>query len=228
MPIKPLPAELLEYASTLFASEDATLAALTQGAQDAGMPKDWEISPEVGRMFQLLCQAIGARKALEFGTLAGHSASWLARGLPADGKVISIEINPEYAAATRVQLAKLGFGDKVEIRVGAALAMLPELEREVTSPGGTPFDVIFLDADKAHYPEFLDWSVRVLRPGGLLFADNVLHSGSWGGQTLLDPASDDPRILAIREFNRCLATHPQFTSVLIPMRAGVAVGLFCP
>ncbi len=225
---QPLPAELLEYAGNLFAPEDADLAALTRAAQEADMPKGWEITPDVGRLFQVFCQAIGARKVVEFGTFAGHSALWLSRALPEDGKVISIEFNPEYAARAREQLAKLGVGHKVEIRVGAAREKLPELEREVTAAGGTPLDAIFLDADKAHYPEFLDWSVRVLRPGGLLFADNVLHSGSWGGQTLLDPASDDPRILAIREFNRRLASHPHFTSILIPMRAGIAVGLFRP
>jgi len=90
---------------------------------------------------------------------------------------------------------------------------------------GELYDVIFLDADKAHYPEFLDWTERALRPGGVLFADNVLTSESWGSQTLLDPAADDPRILAIREFNRRLATHPGFLSLIIPIRAGIAVGL---
>ena len=90
------------------------------------------------------------------------------------------------------------------------------------------FDVIFLDADKAHYPEFLDWSVRVLRPGGLLLADNVLRSSSWHGQTLLDPTADDPRILAIREFNRRLAADPRFTAIIIPMRAGIAAAVFQP
>ena len=101
------------------------------------------------------------------------------------------------------------------------------LEREVRQDG-TPFDVIFLDADKAHYPEFLDWSVHVLRPGGLLLADNVLRSESWNGQTLLDPAADDPRILAICKFNRRLASDPRFTSIIIPMRAGIAATVFQP
>ena len=212
--------ELQNYARDLFAPPDPALDALTEAAQAFGMPFGWEISPDVGRLFQLLCQAIGAKKVLEFGTLAGHSAFWFARSLPSDGKVISVEINPDYAGFARKQIARMGVGEKVEIRVGGCLEMLPELEQDA------PFDVIFLDADKAHYPEFLDWSVRVLRPGGLLLADNVLRSGSWNGQTLLDPASDDPRILAIRVFNERLAKHPQFTSLIVPMRAGVAVGLY--
>src|SRR5262249_36430961 len=103
----------------------------------------------------------------------------------------------------------------------------PDLEREVTAPGGQKFDAIFLDAAKARYPEFLDWAMRVLRPGGLLFADNVLRSG-WNGQTLLGRDSDDPRIIAIREFNRRLACHPDFAAIIVPVRAGVAVGLYQP
>jgi predicted O-methyltransferase YrrM len=222
MSVQPFPTELVEYVRDLFAPEDAELRALRQAASEAGMPVGWEISPDVGRLFQVLCRAVGARRVVEFGTLAGYSALWLARALPEDGQVISVELSAEYAAFAREELAKTAAGTRVEVRVGAALEALPELEREA------PFDAIFLDADKAHYPEFLDWSVRVLRPGGLLLADNVLRSDSWKGQTLLDPASDDPRILAIREFNRRLATDPRFTALIIPIRAGIAAAIFHP
>ncbi|HLK59821.1 MAG TPA: O-methyltransferase [Chthonomonadaceae bacterium] len=216
----PMPLDLLDYSRTLFAPPDPLLDTLTEEAHAFGMPVGWEITPDVGRLFQLLCRAVGAKRVLEFGTLAGHSAYWFARTLPTDGKVISIEINPDYAEFARQHLAKMGVSEQVEVRIGGCFEMLPALERDA------PFDVIFLDADKARYPEFLEWSVRVLRPGGLLLADNVLRSGSWNGQTLLDPASDDPRILAIRRFNQQLAQHPHFTSLIVPMRAGVAVGLF--
>jgi len=219
--------ELVAYARDLFAPEDASLLALTRAAQAFGMPPDWEISPDVGRLFQVLCKAIGARKVLEFGTLAGHSALWLARALPADGKVISIEMNPDYAAFARRQLAMTDVSGKVDIRVSAARDALPALSQEVHERQ-EPFDAIFLDADKAHYSEFLAWSVGVLRPGGLLLADNVLKCGSWNGRTLLDPLADDPRILGIREFNRQLASDPRFTSIIIPMRAGIAAALYLP
>ena len=220
----PIGVELVDYARDLFAPEDDTLRALTQAAKAFGMPPDWEISPDVGRLFQVLCRATGALRVVEFGTLAGHSALWLARALPADGKVISIELNPAYAAFAREQLAQTEVGYKIDIREGAALDMLSSLTEEAHTNG--LFDVIFLDADKAHYPEFLDWSVTVLRPNGLLLADNVLRSSSWNGQTLLDPNANDPRILAISEFNRRLAAHPQFTATIIPIRAGIAAAIF--
>jgi caffeoyl-CoA O-methyltransferase len=223
----PITGDLVDYIRDLFAPEDPELQAITRAAGEFGMPVDWQVSPDVGRLFQLLCRAVGARRVVEFGTFAGYSALWFARALPADGRVISIELSPEYAALAREQLAKTQAGAKVEVRIGAALDMLPALEREVREHGA-PFDVIFLDADKAHYPEFLDWSTRVVRPGGVLLADNVLQSTSWKGQTLLDPASDDPRIIAIREFNQRLAADPRFTSLIIPMRAGIAAAVFHP
>lgn len=223
----PMPLELLEYVHGLFAPEDADFASLTRVAAEFGMPTGWEISSDVGRLFQVLCRAVGAKRVVEFGTLAGHSALWFARALPSDGKVISIEANAAYADFARQQLGQRTGGEKVEVRDGGARDWLARLEAE-TQADGQKFDVVFLDADKAHYPEFLDWSVRVLRPGGLLLADNVLRADSWNGQTLLDPAADDPRILAIRIFNERLAAHPQFTSMIVPLRAGIAVGTFQP
>src|SRR5213080_2610504 len=139
----PFSPELVEYVRDLFAPEDAELQALRQAAGEFGMPVGWEISPDVGRLFELLCRAVGARRVIEFGTLAGYSALWFARALPADGRVISIELNPEYAAFAREQLAKTEAGAKVEVRVGAALEALPALESEVRERD-TPFDVIFL------------------------------------------------------------------------------------
>lgn len=223
----PVTPELVDYVRDLFAPEDYVLEELLRKAKEFGMPTGWEISPDVGRLFQVLCTAVGARRVLEFGTLAGYSALWLARALPANGTVVSLEMNPDYAAFARDQLAQTEAGKRVEVRVGGAFESLPALEREVRETG-LFYDVIFLDADKARYPAFLDWSVHVLRPRGLLLADNVLSSGSWNGQTLLDPAADDPRILAIREFNRRLATHPLFTAIIVPMRAGIAAAVYRP
>ncbi len=223
----PVPGELLAYIQETFAPETEALRTLTAAARTAGMPEGWEITPDVGRLFQVLCRAIGARRVLEFGTLAGHSAWWLAMALPEGGKVVSVEINPEWAEAARRALDEVGVGMKVEVRLGAVQELLETLEREVRERH-MPYDAVFLDTDKARYPELLEWSTRVLRPGGLLLADNVLRSSSWKGQTLLDPLADDPRILAIRRFNRILAEHPHFTSMILPLRAGVAVGVYEP
>ncbi len=225
--LNPVPAELLAYVQETFAPETEALRTLTEAARRAGMPEGWEISPDVGRTIQVLCRAVGARRVLEFGTLAGHSAWWLATALPEDGKVVSIEINADWAEAARAALNAVGVGGKVDVRVGAAREMLEPLEREVRDKA-LSFDIVFLDTDKAYYPELLEWAVRVLRPGGLLLADNVLRSSSWKGQTLLDPQADDPRILAIRRFNRLLAEHPHFTATILPLRAGVAVGVYEP
>src|SRR5215212_7114990 len=142
----PITPDLVDYVRDLFAPEDAALQAMTRAAGEAGMPVDWQVSSDVGRLFQLLCRAVGARRVLEFGTFAGYSALWFARALPADGRVISIEASREYAAFAREQLARTDAGAKVEVRVGAALEMLALLEREVRETG-EPFDVIFLDAD---------------------------------------------------------------------------------
>lgn len=224
---EPVPSELLAYVQETFAPETEALCILTAAAERAGMPAGWEITPDVGRLFQVLCRSVGARRVLEFGTLAGHSAWWLATALPADGQVVSIEIDPAWAAAARAALAEVGVGAKVDVRVGAVREILEPLEREVLAEQRR-YDAIFLDADKAYYPELLEWSTRVLRPGGLLLADNVLRSGSWNGQTLLNPDADDPRILAIRRFNCLLAEHPHFTATIIPIRAGIAVGVYRP
>ncbi len=224
---EPISIELIDYVRDLFAPEDETFKQITSAAHTAGMPVGWEISPDVGRLFQMLCVLTNAKRVLEFGTFAGHSALWFARALPEDGKVISIEINPEYAAFAKSRLQMAGVGHKVEVREQPALEAMVDVKADVLA-GGDRYDVIFLDTEKAYYPRFLQWAPSVLRPGGLLLADNVLRSPSWKGQALLDPAADDARIIAIREFNQKLAEHPSFTSTIIPMRAGVAVGVYRP
>jgi predicted O-methyltransferase YrrM len=221
----PIPLDLLDYVRDLFAPEDAALRQMTESLRENSMPEGWEISRDVGQFFRLICRLIGAKRVIEFGTLAGHSAYWLAQALPEDGTVISIELNTEWAKVAQNNLNRAGVGEKVEIRLGAAQEMTGALAEEVARTG-QKYDAIFLDAAKAHYPEFLVWAEEVLRPGGVLFADNVLRSDSWKGQTLLDPKSDDPRILAIRRFNQMLAEHPRFTGTIVPLRAGVAMGVY--
>ena len=218
------PADLIRYASELFVPDDELLRHFTEEAAAAGLPQDWEISPDVGRLFQLLCRAINAKRVIECGTLAGHSALWFTRGIPTEGHVTSIEIEPRYAELARKNLEYAGVSSKVTVVEGAVAEVLAELANEAEATGQL-YDVLFLDADKPRYLEFMAHAERLLRPGGLLLADNVLRSGTWN---VLTGDQDNPRTESIRQFNRSLATHPSFTSLILPMRAGMAVALYNP
>jgi caffeoyl-CoA O-methyltransferase len=201
-----------EYICGLFAPEDALLVSLREESDRSGLPPI-AISPDAGRLLQVLVAAAGVRRALEVGTLGGYSAIWLARALPADGSLLTLERDPVHAAFARRQLVRAGLGDRVEVREGQALELLAALD-------GERFDLVFLDADKAPLPTYLEWALRLLRPGGLVVADNALRAGR-----VLDPTADDPDTAGVREFNRRLATDPRLTAVLVPTHDGVAVGV---
>ena len=201
-----------DYLAALFAPEDATLLALREEADRSGLPPI-SISPDEGRLLQVLLRAVGARRVLEVGTLGGYSAIWMARALPPDGKLLSLEIEPNHAEFARRHLARAGVADRVEVRVGRALDLLPALD-------GERFDAIFLDADKEPLPTYFEWALRLLRPGGLLIADNAL----WGGR-VLDDRVDDDATRAVREFNRRLATDPRVTGIVVPTHDGVGIGV---
>jgi caffeoyl-CoA O-methyltransferase len=162
---------------------------------------------------QVLLTAIGARRVLEVGTLGGYSAIWMARALPADGELLSIEIEPKHAEFARRYVERAGLNERVEIRVGRALDVLPSLD-------GERFDAVFIDADKEPMPTYFDWAIRLLRPGGLVIADNTL----WGGK-VFDDAEHDEKTKAVREFNRRMATDPRILSILVPTHDGVAIGV---
>jgi predicted O-methyltransferase YrrM len=201
-----------DYLAALFAPEDATLLALREEADRSGLPPI-SISPDEGRLLQVLLRAVGARRVLEVGTLGGYSAIWMARALPPGGSLLTLEIDPGYAEFARRHLARAGVGDRVEVRVGRALDLLPALD-------GERFDAVFLDADKEPLPTYFDWALRLLRPGGLLIADNAL----WGGR-VLDDRVDDEATRAVREFNRRLATDPRVTGIVVPTHDGVGIGV---
>ena len=201
-----------EYVASVFASEDGVLLALREDADRAGLPPT-AISPDTGRLLQVLLRAIGARRVLEVGTLGGYSAMWMARALPADGRIISLESDPRHADFARAHLTAAGLGVQVEIRVGQALQLLPALDGEL-------FDLVFLDADREPLPTYLEWSLRLVRSGGFIVADNAL-----GGGRVLDSAVTDEGTVAVREFNRRLAHDPRVTSILVPTHDGVVLGL---
>jgi len=201
-----------DYLAALFAPEDEALLALREEADRSGLPPI-AISPDEGRLLQVLLRAIGARRVLEVGTLGGYSAIWIARALPSGGTLLTLEIEPSHAEFARRYLARAGVAERVEVRVGRALDLLPALD-------GERFDAVFLDADKEPLPTYFEWSLRLLRPGGLLVADNAL----WGGR-VLDGRVDDDATRGVREFNRRLATDPRVTGIIVPTHDGVGIGV---
>ena len=207
--------EVNEYITGLFAQEDDLLLDLREEAARAGLPAI-SVPPETARFLQVLVRAAGASRVLEVGTLGGYSAIWMARAMKEGGSILSLEINPEHAAFARRYIDRAGLSQAIEVRVGAALQQLPTLD-------GEKFDIVFLDADKEPLPTYLDWALRLLRPGGLVIADNTLRGGK-----VVDPSADEPQLRAIREFNKKLASSSRVTGLVVPIGDGVAVGVVEP
>ena len=155
---------------------------------------------------QLLAEVVGARRVLEIGTLGGYSAINLARGMTEDGALISLEIDERHAEVARQNVEHAGLGEMVEIRGGDARELLAELVEE----NEEPFDLVFIDADKQSYPEYLEWAIRLSRPGSLILGDNTI----WGG-SVMDPQDNSTR--AIREFNEKLAKDPRLSAIVLPL-----------
>jgi caffeoyl-CoA O-methyltransferase len=197
--------EIDAYIEDLFEPSDEVLAAALRDSRRAGLPKI-NISPNQGRLLQLLAAMSGARRILEIGTLGGYSAIHLARALPDDGAMISLEIDEHHARVARNNIARAGLSDKVEIRVGDAHELLASL----TEDNEGPFDVIFIDADKEGYPDYLDASLRLVRPGSLILGDNTIRGG-----TVLDP--QEATAQATREFNERIATDPRLSGIVLPL-----------
>src|SRR5574341_1419524 len=151
------------YARALFAPEDEVLARIQPASAEQGMPQI-SIKADEGRMLQFLLKAVGARRVIEIGTLAGYSGTWIARALPPDGRLISLDNTPQHAEFARQTFASAGLSDRVEVRLGNAHDLLGKLATE------GPFDAIFIDANKDDYPAYLDWAVAHIRPGGLIMA----------------------------------------------------------
>ena len=215
MAASPDPAELQRYVEALFAPEDPLLEELREEIGRQGLPEIY-ISAEVGRALQLLLRAVGARRVLEVGTLGGYSAIWMARALPAGGTLVSLEVDPERAELARRFLHRAGLGAVAEVRVGDARALLPELA--AAEPGS--FDAVFIDADKEGYVQYLRHARTLVRPGGLILADNAF----WSGRVLEEePESEGTR--GVQAFNRALADADGLTATILPVRDGLAVAV---
>ena len=193
------------YIEGLFAQPDPALEGTLRRSHRAGLP-EIHVSPNEGRLLQLLAETAGARRVLEVGTLGGYSTIHLARALPEDGSLISLELHERYAKIARENLAEAGLVDNVEVRVGDARKLLADM----VEAGAEPFDLTFIDADKVSYPEYLEWALRLSRPGSLILADNVIRGGS-----VLDPEDESAR--ATREFNETLAKDVRLSALILPL-----------
>lgn len=183
--------------------EDEALRASVGAAEEAGLPAI-QVSPPQGKLLQLLVRLVGAKKVLEFGTLGGYSAILMARALPEDGRLITLEAKPEYAEVARRSIEEAGVGERVEVRVGPALEALPSLEEAGT------FDFVFIDADKVNTPNYFTWALDHLRPGGLIVADNVVRDG-----TLADATAADEATKAQRRLHEMLASEDRVSATTI-------------
>jgi predicted O-methyltransferase YrrM len=187
-----------EYITQMLVPPDPVLDAALKASDAAGLPAI-QVTPNQGKLLHLLARLQGARKVLEIGTLGGYSTIWLARALPADGRLISLEADPRYAEVARANIARAGLAAMVDLRVGRALETLPQIAAE----GGGAFDVTFIDADKQSIPEYFRFARKLSSRGSLIIVDNVVRDGR-----VIDSASPDPDIQGIRRFNRLLAAEP--------------------
>jgi len=205
MPTDDIFIQVDRYIDDLFAPEDAALTGALERSRAGGLP-DIQVSAGQGKFLYLMAKLVGARRILELGTLAGYSTIWLARALPADGKLITLEYDPHHAEVARANVVAAGLGDKVEVVVGAALDTLPG----VIDRADGPFDLVFVDADKANYPNYFNQIMRGVRSGSLILGDNVIRRGG-----VLDPATKDINAAGARAFNALIATDPRLEAVVL-------------
>jgi predicted O-methyltransferase YrrM len=193
------------YITDLLVPPDQVLEAVLTSAEAAQLPPIG-VAPNQGKLLMLLAQLLSARNILEIGTLAGYSAIWLARALPADGRLITLEADPVHAELARANFVRAGFADVIELRLGQALETLPHLLAE----GRGPFDLIFIDADKRHSADYFNWALKLARRGSLIVIDNVVRDG-----TVLNEGSSSPEIGGIRRLFATMAAEARVSATAI-------------
>jgi caffeoyl-CoA O-methyltransferase len=196
-----------QYISNLLGYEDEALQAATHSLSEANMPAI-SVSPNQGKLLQVFAMLVNAKNILELGTLAGYSTIWMARALPKDGKLITLEADPKHAEVAKQNIARAGLAKQVDIRVGKALDILPQLQAE----GVGPFDMIFIDADKPPYAEYFQWALRLSRPGTLIVADNVIREGK-----VLADAPANEMVAGAQRFNNFLGASDAVTATIVQM-----------
>jgi predicted O-methyltransferase YrrM len=194
-----------DYVVTRLGLSDASLAATLERSDEAGLPKI-NVAPNQGKLLELLARSHGARRILEIGTLGGYSTIWMARALPSDGVLVTLELSPVHAEVARTNLEGAGVASKVEVRVGPAADTL----RAMIDERVEPFDFIFIDADKEGYPEYFALSMQLSRPGTVMVADNVVRNGA-----VADPTSADERVRAVQQFFDDVAAEPRVDATAV-------------
>ncbi len=196
-----------KYIEHLFNPHDEALAQNLQNAQAADLPTI-NVSPNEGKLLYLIAKMAGAKRVLEIGTLGGYSTTWLARALPADGKVITLELDQKHAEVARGNLDRAGVANRVEVRVGRAVDSL----RKMIDQHAAPFDLIFIDADKPSYMEYLDLSLHLSHTGTVILADNLIRNGR-----VIDNRPTDEAARSAKAFNDSLAAHLRLESIILPI-----------
>ena len=191
------------YLQDLLLGKDPVQAETLTASAIGGLP-DIAVSPLQGAMLELLARATGARRILEIGTLGGYSTVWLARALPSDGELVTCEFDPHHAAVARANISAAGFADRVTVVVGPASQTLAAMDAD------TPFDIVFIDANKDDYPSYLEQALRLTRSGSLIIADNVVRQGQ-----IADPTITNPFVVGARHYLEGLAARPQLRSTVL-------------
>jgi len=193
------------YLTDTLVGPDEALARALRASREAGLP-DIHVAPNQGKLIAMLARIHGARRILEIGTLGGYSTIWLARALPQGGSLVTLEVDPHHAEVARQNLEGAGVADRVEIRIGRAAETLAAM----AGVGEAPFDFIFIDADKPSNPVYLDYAVRLARPGALIVVDNVVRNGA-----VADTDSHDPNIIGVRRMMDAIAANPRLDATAI-------------
>jgi predicted O-methyltransferase YrrM len=197
--------EVDDYIASLLIPPDAALDGALKASDEAGLPPI-NVSANQGKLLMLFARMLNARNILEIGTLGGYSTIWMARGMAEGGRLITLEYEAKHAEVATANLVRAGLSGRVEIRVGRAGDTLPKLVEE----GRGPFDLVFIDADKQGYTEYLEWSMKLSRRGTVIVADNVVRNGA-----ITDEASSDEMVQGIRRFNRALAAEKRVSATEI-------------
>jgi predicted O-methyltransferase YrrM len=198
---QPSPFEVDELLNRLFVGDDPALAAALEASDAAGLPRI-AVSAQQGKFLCLLVAALRARRILEIGTLGGYSTIWLARGAGPDGHVVTLEYEPKHAEVARANIDRAGVGERVDVVQGAALQTLPAVT-------GAPFDLVFIDADKENNRGYLEWAVRLTRPGSVILVDNVIREGA------ILSADSDGAARATRQTLEAMAEYPQLDTAAL-------------